>query len=185
MKEYFDQYGLLIVFIAALIESAFVVGSWVPGSVVIFMGVVFSSGNPVQGIMVVLSVIFGFIIGFTADFYLGKYGWYKLITHFGFAQGIENTKNRIQKYGMSIPWLGYHSPDLGSFIATSYGILGYTYKKFLSSSLLPIAFWCAFWGALTYTLGEKALSVLGWNALLVILVVWITARFIEVKFINK
>lgn len=38
MKEYFDQYGILIVFLAALIESAFVVGSWVPGSVVIFMG---------------------------------------------------------------------------------------------------------------------------------------------------
>ena len=147
-------------------------------------GVVFSIGNPPQAFAVVLSVIMGFIIGFTVDFYLGRYGWYKLIAYFGFKQGIENTKKRIQRYGMSIPWLAYHSPDLGSFVATSYGILGYTYKKFLILSFPPIIFWCAFWGTVTYTLGEKALSLLGWNTLIVILVVWIIARIIEVRFIK-
>ena len=185
MKEYFDRYGILIVFTASLIESAFVVGSWVPGSIVIFMGVVFSTGNPSQAIAIVLSVILGFIIGFTVDFYIGRYGWYKLILHFGFAKGIENTKQRIQKYGMSIPWVAYHSPDLGSFVATSYGILGYTYKKFLALSVPPIFFWCTFWGTVTYLLGEKALSVLGWNALIIILAVWIVARIVEVRLSHK
>lgn len=185
IKLYFDQYGVLIVFAASLIEAAFVVGSWVPGSVVIFMGVVFSIGNAVQAVAVVLSVIVGFIIGFTADFYLGKYGWYKLIAHFGFAQGLENTKKRIQKYGLSIPWLGYHTPDLGSFIATSYGILGYSYKKFLMLSAPPVIFWCTFWGSVTYIFGEKVLSILGWKTLFIILIVWVIARVVEVKFMDK
>lgn len=185
MERYFDQYGVLIVFTAAIIESAFVVGSWVPGSIVIFMGVVFSAGNPTQALLVVLAVIVGFIIGFTLDYYLGKYGWYKLIAHFGFTQGIENTKKRIQKFGVSIPWLGYHSPDLGSFIATSYGILGYSYKQFLIRTIPPVIFWCGFWGATTYTLGEKFLAILGWKILAIILVIWVLARFIEVRFLNK
>ena len=185
IKTYFDLYGIWLVFTAAILESAFVIGVYAPGGLVIFLGVIFSIGSPLRAILVVSSVIVGFVIGFTFDYLLGKYGWYKALLHFGFGKGIEAAKTRIEKFGMSTAWLGYHHPDFGSFIATAYGILGYNYRRFITTSLPPIAAWCAFWGILAYVLGEQALKLLGYRMLLVILGVWIVARFIEVKLAER
>ena len=118
---------------------------------------------------------------FSIDFFLGRYGWYKLFLHFGLAKGIEKTKLRIQKYGLSIPWLGYNDPNLGSLVATSYGILGFSYRKFLLVTVFPVVAWGAFWGCLAYALGMQALSLMGYKALLVVTGVWIVARIIEMK----
>lgn len=181
IKSYFDTYGILLVFIASILESAFVLGVYAPGGLVIFLGVIFSAGDPYRAGIIVLSVILGFLVGFTFDFYVGKFGWYRFLSHFGFGKTLEKTKQRIQKYGLSIPWLLYHNPDTGSFVATAYGILKFSYKKFLSISIFPIIFWCIFWGVLAYVLGMDALKIMGYKTLVVILLVWIIARIIETK----
>ena len=181
IKSYFDTYGVLLVFIASILESAFVIGIYAPGGLVIFLGVIFSAGDPFRAIAVVLSVVLGFIIGFTFDFYIGKFGWYKLFLHFGFGKILEKTQVQIQKYGLSVPWLGYHNPDVGSIVATAYGILNFSYLDFLKNSILPILAWCTFWGILAYFLGMNALKVMGYRTLFIILGVWVIARIIEVK----
>lgn len=181
IKVYFETYGIALVFLSSILESAFVVGIYVPGGLVIFLGVIFAVGDPVHAVLVVAGVILGFLIGYSIDFFLGRYGWYKLFLHFGLAKGIEKTKLRIQKYGLSIPWLGYNDPNLGSLVATSYGILGFSYRKFLLVTVFPVVAWCAFWGCLAYALGMQALSLMGYKALLVVTGVWIVARIIEMK----
>lgn len=181
IKSYFDTYGILLVFIASILESAFVIGVYAPGGMVIFLGVIFSAGDPFKAVLVVLSVVLGFLIGFTFDFYIGKLGWYKLFLHFGFGKILEKTQVQIQKYGLSVPWLGYHNPDVGSIVATAYGILNFSYWDFLKKSILPILAWCTFWGVLAYFLGMSALEVMGYRTLFIIIGVWIIARIIEVK----
>jgi membrane protein DedA with SNARE-associated domain len=99
----------------------------------------------------------------------------------GFAKSLEKTKDRIQKYGLSIPWVGYHDPNLGSLVATAYGILGFTYKRFFTLTILPVICWCSLWGILAYILGMNALKLMGYEALIVIICIWIIARFIEIK----
>ncbi|MDB5260399.1 MAG: DedA family protein [Candidatus Nomurabacteria bacterium] len=185
IKDYFNSYGIWLVFLASILEAAFVVGAYMPGSLVIFLGVILSIGNPIKAILVVLSVIVGFLIGFSIDFILGRYGWYKLLAHFGFKKAIESTKIRIQKYGYSIPWIGYHNPDLGSLVATSYGILNYNYKKFLLITVPPVMAWCAFWGFITYIFGNSIFNILGYKTLIIVLVVWVAVRIVEVRFVNK
>ncbi len=185
IKTYFDSYGILIVFLAAIFESAFVLGVYAPGGLVIFLGVIFSIGNPWKAVFVVASVITGFLIGFTIDFYLGRYGWYKFLIHFGLQKTLDSTKEKIEKYGQSTAWVAYHHPDLGSLVATSYGILQFSYKKFMTISVLPVTLWCIFWGTLAYFLGEKALQIMGYKTLFIILGVWIIARIIEVKILEK
>jgi membrane protein DedA with SNARE-associated domain len=185
IKTYFDAYGIWLVFAASVIESAFVLGVYAPGGLVIFLGVIFSIGSPMHAVAVVFSVILGFMIGFSFDYMLGKYGWYRFFLHFGLREALERTKVRVEKYGMSTAWLGYHHPDFGSFIATTYGILGYSYRKFFALSFPPVAAWCAFWGVLTYVLGDAALKLMSYKMLLVILGVWIIARIIEVRIAER
>jgi membrane protein DedA with SNARE-associated domain len=181
IKNVFDVYRVPIVFVSAIIESAFVVGLYAPGGLVIFLGVIFSVGDPLRALLVVMSVIIGFMIGFTIDFYLGRYGWYTLFTHFGLRGAIQKTKERIANYGLSVPWVGYHHPDLGSLIATCYGILQYTYKRFVLLSFAPVAAWCIFWGTLAYILGEHALEIMSYKSLLIVLGIWILIRIIEIR----
>lgn len=181
IKSYFDTYGILLVFIAAILESAFIVGVYAPGGLVIFLGVIFSAPDPCRAILVVLSVIVGFLIGFTVDYFVGRFGWYRFFLHLGFGKMLEKTKERIGKYGLSVPWFAYHNPDTGSFVATTYGILKFTYRHFFFTSILPIIAWCAFWGILAYTLGMNALEIMGYKTLVVIMLVWVIARIVEVK----
>lgn len=185
IKSYFDSYGILVVFLASVVESAFVLGIYAPGGLVIFLGVMFSVGNPLHAILVVGSVILGFVIGFTIDYILGRYGWYKMFLHFGLDKALMKTRERVEKYGMSTAWVGYHHPDLGSLVATTYGILNYSYRRFLTLTLPPVVAWCAFWGVLAYVLGDNALQLIGYKMLLVILGVWIIARLIELKVSQK
>lgn len=184
VKSFFDVYGVLVVLVAAIIESAFVFGVYAPGGLVIFLGVIFSIGNPYQAIFVVISAIVGFLIGFTIDFYIGKFGWYRLLLHFGFEKILERTKIRAEKYRLSTPWLFYHHPDTGSFLATTYGILNFSYKTFFLKTLPPVIVWCTFWGLLAYKIGMSIMSAMGYKTLVIILLVWVIARIIEVKFFN-
>ncbi len=185
IKSYFDTYGIIIVFLASVFESAFIVGVYAPGGLVIFLGVIFAIGSPMRAVLVVASVILGFLVGFTIDYYIGKYGWYKVLLHFGLGKTLEKTKERVQKYKLSTLWAGYHHPDFGSFIATSYGILKYPYKKFLLDSILPITCWCALWGTLAYMLGMSVLDLVGYQMLFIILGFWILVRIIETQIEGK
>ncbi len=185
IRSYFDIYGIWLVFLAAVIESALVLGVYAPGGLVIFLGVIFSIGSPVRAVMVVASVILGFMIGFSFDYILGKYGWYRFFMHFGMGKTIERTKVRVEKYGFSTAWIGYHHPDFGSFIATTCGILGYSYRRFLLLTFPPVAVWCVFWGVLAYVLGDEALKLMGYKTLVVILLVWIVARIVEVRLAER
>jgi len=185
VKNYFDRYGIILVFVSAIIESGFVYGVYAPGGIVIFLGVIFSTGNPVQAVLIVTSVILGFLIGYSIDYILGKYGWYKLLVHFGLEKMLSDVKNKVEKYELSSTWLGYHDPNAGSLIATSYGILQHTYKRFITYTIGPVIFWAIFWGTLAYILGEKILKSLGLPGLLIVLGIWIIVRIIETKLENK
>lgn len=179
IRTFFDTYGIALVFLSAVLESAFVVGFYAPGGLVIFLGVIFSAGNPVHAALVVLSVIAGFIVGFTIDFFIGRFGWYKIFLHLGFRNALEQAKRKVSTYQISTPWIAYHNPDIGSFVATAYGILGFSYREFLAKSILPIAAWCIFWGIIASWLGMYALQIMGYKTLVVIVAVWSIARIIE------
>lgn len=181
IKNYFDTYGIWLVLIAAIVESGFVLGIYAPGGLVIFLGVIFSIGDPLRAIFVVATVILGFIIGFTVDFFLGRYGWYKFLIHFGLEKALLKVKERVEKYNISTAWLGYHHPDVGSLIATTYGILQYSYKKFLLITLPAVIAWSALWGFIAYIFGDKVLTMMGYKMLFIILGVWIVVRIVEVR----
>lgn len=185
VKNYFDTYGMWLVFISAIIESGFVIGVYAPGGLIIFLGVIFSIGDPAKAIWIVLSVIIGFVIGFTSDFFLGKYGWYKFLLHFGFDKALSKMKEKIEKYRISTAWVSYNDPNLGSLFATTCGILQYSYKKFLFITVPAVIVWCTFWGTIAYVFGDGALKLLGYKVIYIILGVWIIARFVELKLEEK
>lgn len=180
-RRYFDLYGYWIVFASAIIEGILLAGWYYPGSLVIFLGVIFAGRNIPEVVWVVSSVTAGLFLAYLFDYTLGKYGWYKLLLKFGLREPIENAQTRLTKYGLSGIFLSYWRPNLAALISTAAGILQFSFKRFMLYSLIAVTLWNIFWGALVYFLGEAALTAVGIRFVLVAVVVWIAYRMILKK----
>ncbi len=179
-KGYFETYGIITIFIASLIEGMLLVGWYAPGGLIIFLGVILSAGNPAQAAASVSATILGFIIAYTLNYYIGKYGWYRLLLRFGLSGPLENAKARFQKQSFKAIYLTYWQPNLGGLVATSAGILHANPRKFFFTSALGAILWSAFWGLSAYFLGEKILEYLG-IVFFGIMIGWIIVEIVKYR----
>ena len=177
-RMYFDEYGLITVFIASVVEGTLLAGWYAPGGLIIFLGVILS-GDPKQAILSVLLTIAGFMLAWTLNFFTGKYGWYKLLLKLGVRSSLENAQIQFSKYGFKTIYLSYWEPNLASLVSTSAGIARVSIKRFLIVSFIATVFWCAFWGIVAYSFGSEILKYLG-VIFLGVMFVWIV--FIIVKY---
>jgi membrane-associated protein len=178
MKTYFGEYGYFIMLISAIVEGFIFAGVYYPGSFLIFLGVILAENIFQFGIMV-LVVALGLLISYTANFALGRYGWYKLFVALGFKKPIERAKQRLTKHGMLGIFLSYFMPNIASLTATAAGIMHYPFKKFLLYSLGSVLFWNLFWGIIVYTLGDVALNIVGVPFVAAIALGWIVLNLIS------
>lgn len=179
-KDYFIKYGFSTVFLASLIEGMLMVGFYIPGGVVIFTGVILSAGNPNQAILSVSASIVGFILAYSFNYLLGKYGWYKVFVKFGMKNSLEEAREKFEKYSFKAIYMSYWQPNLGSLISTCAGILKSDFYKFTLHSILGATLWYSFWGFVTYLLGEGILSYLVF-IFFGIMILWI----LSIVFLNK
>src|SRR5688572_18781666 len=77
-KTLFNNYGLLIIIVAAFIESFFMIGLYLPGSAVILLSVITSDYSASSLFKIGLYSLLGFTIANIANYYLGKFGYYKV-----------------------------------------------------------------------------------------------------------
>ena len=159
-EEYFKKYGLLTVFIASVIEGMLLVGWYLPGSLVIFLGVIFSHGDPLQAFKSVIVTIFGLGSAYTFNYFIGKYGWYKLFKNLGLANSLSKAEHTYQKYHNISIYFSYWQPNLASLISSAAGILKAPLISFLVHSWIASILWLSFWGLLTFLFGKVILDFL-------------------------
>ena len=179
VKEWFSKYGLWIVFAGALIEGFLLLGQYFPGGFIIFLGVISAGKDIPKATGVVLIVCLAFFISYTLNYWLGKYGWYKLLVKFGLGQSIEKSKDKLVKQGLNAIFFSYWEPNLASLTATAAGILQVSLRKFSVYSAAGIILWNIFWGTLVYTLGESALKIVGLKYVVIIFLIWISIIVIK------
>lgn len=179
LQGYFSHYGLWLVFIGAIIEGFLFLGQYFPGGTIIFLGVVSAGKNIFAATEVVLLVMLAFFIGYALDYVVGRYGWYNLLVKFGLRQSLENAKVKIQKQAFNTVILSYWEPNLASITATAAGIIRISLPRFLMYSLIGIAIWETFWGALVFSLGNAMLRIMGFKYLLIIFLVWVIAILLK------
>ncbi len=170
--DYFNRYGLLVVFISALIEGFLLLGQYFPGSFIIFLGVISAGKDVFKASEVVAIVSLAFFISYTLNYWVGKYGWYKLLVKFGLKKSLEDAQGKITKQGMNAIFFSYWEPNLASLTATAAGILQAPLAKFSLYSLIGVVIWNIFWGTLVYSLGSFALQITGLKYILIIFVIW-------------
>lgn len=177
-KGYIAQYGYIIIFIGAFLESLLLIGWYVPGSLVILLSVILAP-TPAAAAVSVAIVILGLWSGYTVNFFIGKYGWYKLLVAFGVEPYIKEAQGKLLRYGVLAIFSSYWSPGLASFTSTAAGVLHYRVYKFLAYSFGATFVWGAAWGVLFFMIGEQALAFLSWPFVFFVITLWIVVRYIE------
>ena len=175
-RFYFDKYGLAILLVSALVEGTVLVGWYYPGSLIIFLGVILAGKDISKVAEAVAAITAGLFFAYIINFLLGKYGWYRLLLRFGLREALEDVKARVTRYGLLAIFMSYWQPNLAALVATSAGILDFSFSKFLIYSLVAATLWNTFWGALVYFVGEGVLSLVGIRFILLAIFIWIIYR---------
>jgi membrane protein DedA with SNARE-associated domain len=156
--NWFDDYGLFAVLLGAFLEGMLLVGSYFPGVFVIFLGVIVAE-SPYEAVLSVVVATIGLLAAHISNYYLGKYGWYRLLVKFGMKEAIEHAKAKLERRGpIAIP-LSYWMPSIGSLTDTAAGIIHLPFHIFIIYSIFSSIFWYSLAGFLVYFLGQETLTI--------------------------
>lgn len=178
LRGYFEQYGVVVVFVSAFLEGLLLVGVYYPGSLAIFLGVILAVGHPWQAVAVVAATSVGLWLAYTANYFLGRHGWYKVLAKFGLADEIERTRMRLDRYFAATFFFGYFGPNFAALVSTAAGVLRVPLVKFLTYSTIYLLAWNVFWGLLVYNLGDAALEIVGFKTFFIIIGAWVVVQII-------
>jgi membrane protein DedA with SNARE-associated domain len=177
-KDYLDRYGSVIVLISAYLEGLLLIGWYFPGNLVIVLALIFAAPQPSRFVLVAALAGTGLLSAYVTNFFAGKYGWYRLLLAFGLREPLDNAQRRLTKYGLSAIFTSYWQANLASCISTAAGILQFPPARFVGYSVIAEALWTTFWASIIFFLGSAALALVGFRMILVLLLLWIAARFI-------
>lgn len=179
LKVFMAAHGYKVVLIGAFLEALLLVGWYFPGSLIIFLAVILSPTVGDAAIAVAL-VTCGLFAGYTINFFLGKYGWYRLLLVFGMQEEMDRARNKLEQYGLRAVFMSYWNPGLASFTSTAAGVLQFSPKRYAIYSLTAVTGWDVFWGVVVYRMGESALhTILTWPFVFFLTIVWILGRYID------
>lgn len=177
VENWFDKYGFVALFLSSILEGLLLIGGYFPGVFVIFLGVLVA-GSPLEAAGAVFIATVGLIIAHIINYFLGKYGWYRLLTKFGMKDALEQSKKKLEKWGLIAIPMSYWLPSIGALTNTAAGIIHLPFKSFLKYSIFSSIFWYSLVGFIVYMVGEPALTVVvgGTTGIVIvysIILVWI------------
>lgn len=153
LRELYARWGYWVVFLGSIIEGLLVIGWYFPGSAMVLLAAIFSREGVLSFPIVAILAISAFFISYNINYFLGKYGWYRLLKKLGAEIGIREAKERIEKYRGRAIFAGFVTPGLAVVFSTAAGILQFPYPHFLFWSFASVTFWVLLWGTLAYFLG--------------------------------
>jgi membrane protein DedA with SNARE-associated domain len=168
-KVYFEQYGLVIFFFTALFESLLVIGNYFPGTLILLFGLSTLLDSPDKVISSYVYISLGMMLGYTINYFLGKYGWHKVIEKMGYKDELLKIENKLNTTGLFSVFFLYLLPGFGSLLSTSFGILRFNFAKFFAFTIAMVLFWNAVWALAVYLFGQSVLDMFNSGYLAVIL----------------
>jgi membrane protein DedA with SNARE-associated domain len=141
LASFFEDYGLVAVFLAAFVEAFFVLSFYLPGSLVIVLAVLASDGSIAELSTLALAVGLGALAGILSDYFVGRWGLHVLFARFGGTQSLKRAEAWQARWGgWSMLLLGFH-PNFLSLVSTHAGISRVPFAKVAVLSMLSLLIW--------------------------------------------
>lgn len=168
-KVYFDQYGLIIFFFTALLESLLLIGNYFPGTLILLFGLSTLLDSPDKVLSSYIYISCGMLLGYTVNYFLGKYGWYKVLEKIGYKEELIKIESRVKKGGVFSVFFLYLLPGFGSLLSTSFGIIKFNFTKFIAFTLATVLFWNFIWALAVYIFGKHVFEMFSSGMLAVVI----------------
>lgn len=173
VKEIFVDHGYWVVFVGAIAEGLLFVNWYLPGSVVVVMGVALARDSGLSVLWMTTLITAGFFLTAVFNYALGRFGWYRLLMKLGLADTLNKTKKKVEKHGHKIIFGTYFHPNVGALTATSAGILRLSFYRFLLFSILALIIWNTLWTIVVFISGPAIVEIVNFKNLLIIISSWI------------
>ncbi len=154
-RELYEQYGIVVLLIAAFVEGIFMVNIYFPGSFVIVLAVFLSDKSFMSLAVIGGSVWFGFVLAGAINYLLGKYGFYKLLLLIGRKDTVTRMQKWVDKRGNVAIFIAAIHTNFLAIAQVCLGIAKESLRKNLLLSGLSLAFWIPIWTFLFSIIIEK------------------------------
>ncbi|MCI5050851.1 MAG: VTT domain-containing protein [Candidatus Pacebacteria bacterium] len=146
----YEKYGFWIILLAAFLEALFILSIYIPASLVIVLSA-FALGFDIQTLLKIGVIsILGFMLANILNYYLGKFGYYKLLLKLGGNQSVEKIQNDFsQNPNKTIFFTSFH-PNFLAITMISAGIAKSNLLKVIFQSLISLIFWISLWMSVIY-----------------------------------
>ncbi len=180
----YSRYGYEIIFFGSMLEGLVLINFVVPGATAVILGAIFARTGQVDLNLVILAASCGAIVGYTMDYFLGRFGFGKIIDRFGFSSALNRAKVQIDRSAIKTFSLGFIHPNLGSLTALAAGTLKMAFKKFFPKMAVITFAWFTIWGISIFILGEIFLELISRYFFVVIfltLIFWMGSLLVDSK----
>lgn len=141
----YKDYGLIVIFLASFVEGLFILSMYLPGSLVIILSAFALGFDFITLLKIGLISILGFTAVNVVNYYLGKYGYYKLLLKIGGEETLEKTKSDFKKNSLKTIFLTSFHPNFLAITMIVAGITNSNLIKVLFQSILSLIFWITLW----------------------------------------
>lgn len=177
LRNLYDQYGYLIVFLGALGENTALLGLALPGGTLALLGAFYARQGTLDLAWVIFFAWMGTVLGYHADYLLGRFALGKVMLRWGdsrlgrrmrLAGRLRLGRRLLAKYGGRAILLSHIVGHIRSFVALSAGATRMPYRRFLSFELVAALLWNTAFCLIGYIAGaeyDRILSIIeraGW-----------------------
>ena len=177
LRDLYDQYGYLIVFLGAFGENTALLGLALPGGTLALLGAFYARQGTLNLAWVIFFAWMGTVLGYHVDYLLGRFALGKIMLRWGdsrlgrrmrLAGRLRLGRRLLTKYGGRAILLSHIVGHIRSFVALSAGATRMSYRRFLSFELVAALLWNTAFCLIGYIAGaeyERILSIVeraGW-----------------------
>lgn len=164
LRDLYDQYGYLIVFLGALGENTALVGLALPGGTLALLGAFYARQGTLNLAWVIFFAWMGTVLGYHADYLLGRFALGKVMLRWGdsrlgrrmrLAGRLRLGRRLLAKYGGRAILLSHIVGHIRSFVALSAGATRMPYRRFLSFELVAALLWNTAFCLIGYIAGAE------------------------------
>ena len=143
--DWYREYGLMIVLVCAIVEALFMLGIYFPGSLAILLAV-FSLGDSYKNLVIIGGLaIAGFTVANVINYYLGQFGYYRVLLLFGQQEVVERMRDRLEKNWVRTTFLSAFHPNFLAITMVCLGISKTGIMKSIGVSVAALLFWVTLW----------------------------------------
>lgn len=141
----FESYGLWILFASAIVEGLFIIGLYFPGSLTIALSVLILGNTPLDLFLIGSISYVAFMLSNIMNYYIGKYGYYKLLLFISKKDTIDKMQKIMEKYGNRTFFITGVLPNFFAVTSVCAGISNLNIFKTLYLQATALLFWIFIW----------------------------------------